>query len=163
MTITIIKDTNLQDAKQALAELLGKGIQDEDVRQVALSITQSGREDNITSVYLWVQSNVRYIPDPSLPEGIELFTSPIRMVKDYRQGKPLAEDCDGIALLTGALLGSIGYEVRLSLLGDSSEITHVIAEVNVPQIGWVLVDASTDKVPLGWEESYPRRLYVYPT
>jgi len=153
--LTIIRNYDLEDVKRGMNYLLDKASQSEEVRQLAVNIIDN-KPDSIAAIYDWVRDNVRYTPDPIL---IELLTSPVRMVNDYLQGKPLAEDCDGIAILITALCRSIGIQSSVVLLDTKGEgLDHAISQVH-SDIGWVSVDASDSIHPLGWSISYYNSYY----
>lgn len=151
MTIRTINDATMDDVKRELGIFLYKGITSEEVRSLAEQITQD-KQDDIEAVYDWVKGNMRYVPDPSYAE---LFISPVRMAKNYFEGKPMSGDCDDHALFDAALLGSIGYNARI-IIGDTnydSEIDHAWAEVYSDKLNqWISVD-TTNKNPLGWNIS----------
>src|SRR4030042_1525181 len=111
MTIRTINDATMGDVKRELGIFLYKGTTSEEVRILAEQITQ-GKSDDIEAVYDWVKGNMRYVPDPAYAE---LFISPVRMAKNYFEGKPMSGDCDDHSLFCAALLGSIGYNVHIVL------------------------------------------------
>ena len=156
--ITIIRDYTLEDVKASLKDFLEKAANSEEVRELGVKIVY-GQQDHIAAVYTWVKSNVDYIPDP---EGIELITSPVKMVRDYNEGKPLAEDCDGMAILTTALYRSVGIKSNVVLLDTVGEgYDHAVSRAYSDKLGsWIIADVSTSKIPLGWEISHVRRLMI---
>jgi len=150
--ITILPD-NLGTIKESIKYLLDKASQSEEVRALAIEVTVD--QDKIAAIYNFARSNIRYTPDPI---DMELFTSPVRMVNEYRQGKILAEDCDGIAIFVTALYRAIGLQSNVVLLGlTSRELDHAVSQVYSDILNrWILVDA----VPLGWEISYVEKIIV---
>ena len=159
--LTRIRNYDLSDIKSSINYLLDKAADSEEVRTLAIEIV-SNKEDQIAAVYDWVKSNVTYVKDPVRGYGeVELFTSPIRMVKDYRNGIRLGGDCDCMALLTTALYRSIGYQSNVVLLDTTGEgLNHAISQVLSDGIEtWVMVDPSAS-VPLGWTESYTDKVIV---
>jgi len=163
MAITRITDANLDDMMQSLSRLTGDGIRSSEVRQLALSIT-SNSTDNIAAVFDWVKSNVRYTPDPSVGDGIELFISPVRQVKNYNEGKEMAEDCDGMAMLCSAMLGSIGHRTRIAIMATGGgDYDHAVCQVFSDELGdFINVDPSNTDYPLGWEIQYSKVIYAEP-
>ena len=157
--LTIISKHRLSelDIRSSINYLLDKAAHDEQLRQLAVQITSN--KEPISAVYDWVKENVQYVPDPV---GNELFISPVRMVQDYHDGNPLAGDCDDQALLITALCRSIGIESNVVLLDTGGGgLDHAVSQAYSEKLGkYVLVDASTNEVPLGWEESYFQKVVV---
>lgn len=147
MGFRVVQANGVGDYARELSRLLAVSRQSQEVRDLALSVIGNSSEP-LLAVYSWTKANVRYVPDPA---GTELFTSPVRMAKDYSAGKPLAEDCDGHSLINAALLGAVGYKNRIALVGYyGQEITHAYAEVWSSKLGqWIPVDTTSEK-PLGW-------------
>ena len=145
--ITLLKDASFSDAKRELSRMLNEGTESPNVRRLAETAI-AGKQDQIGAVFDFVQSNFPYCPDPF---ETELFISPNRMAEDYFAGRQRMGDCDDLALISGAMLGSIGYQTRLALLATGgADIDHAVAEVWSEELGeWVSVDASS-KLPLGW-------------
>ena len=146
--LTLIKNADMGTVKAEIQRLLVDGICSPEVRRLATDIV--GHENEVASVFDWVRMNVRYIHDPYLGNG-ELFVSPVKQVSNYREGKQLLGDCDCHALLTAALLGSIGHKVKIVLLDMDfdGELDHAIAQAWSEKLGWVNLDTSSTK-PLGW-------------
>lgn len=155
--VTVITDANLQDIKDSIKYLLDRASESEEVRQLAVSIT-TGRPDPISAIYDWIKLKVSYVQDPL---DKELLISPVRMVKDYWDSKPLAGDCDDQALLAVALYRSIGISSNVVLLDiKGNGFDHAIAEVySEKSNSWLDIDPSSD-LPLGWRESYIERMIV---
>jgi len=155
--ITIIRNYTLKDIKDSMNYLLEKASLDEGVRQLGVSITHN-KPDPIAAIYDWIKENVSYVPDPVRNgDNIELFTSPVKMVENYYQQKPLGEDCDGMALLAVALCRSIGIKSNVALLDTRGEgFDHAVANVYLDG-KYIFVDPSSG-YPLGWEINYARRL-----
>lgn len=159
--ITVIRDYNLQDIKSSIQYLLDKASKSEEVRQLAIEITY--QQDKISSIYDWVKGHVSYVPDPRSEGGeeIELFTSPVKMVKDYNEGKALGGDCDDMALLTTALYRAIGIKSSVVIIDSIGQgLDHAFCRVWSGELGsWVNSDPSSD-YPLGWALSYKERIIV---
>ena len=156
--MTIIDDYTLDDIKSSIKYLLDKSLSSEEVRQQTIKVTRSS-SDVLASVYDWVKTNVRYRSDPV---GTELFISPVRMMQDFSRFQPLAGDCDDIALLTVAMLQSVGVEAKVALLDiQGNGFDHAVAIVTSPETGSeIMIDPSTNKYPLGWEEHYLRKVVM---
>ena len=145
-----------------MSRMLREGIANGEVRQLALSIT-AGVDDPISAVYDWMIANYRYIPDPEVLNS-ELFIAPKVQVRRFLNGEQIAGDCDDISLMSASLLGSIGYQVRIVVIGQfNHELDHAYAEVYSAPLGqWLTFDPSDQHTPLGWELSYRRIEYVTP-
>ena len=157
MSIKVVQNYTINDIKDGIRYLLEKASYEPGVREFALQL--SGAEpDMISPIYGWIRQNVNYVSDPI---DVELFTSPIRMISDYQDGKLLAEDCDGMAMLATALYRSLGIESNVVLLDTGGGgIDHAISQVKSDQLGWINVDVSDKTHPLGWEIPYYSRLIV---
>ena len=155
MPVTLLRDVDLQTVKAELSRMLSEGIVSPNVRRLAEAAI-TGKDDNIVAIFNFVRDTFPYVPDP---QDMERFISPNRVALDYFEGKIRGLDCDDFALLTGAMLGSIGYDVRIALLSTSNaEIDHAISQVST-DIGWLNVDASS-KEPLGWYIPSGRTIYA---
>jgi len=160
--LTRIPNYTVTDVQDGIRYLLDKASQSEEVRQLAIDITSSS-QDPIASIYGFVKQKVTYTPDEERGFGdIELFISPVRMVKDYRAGISIAGDCDDMALLTVALCRSIGIESNVVLLDTGGKgVDHAIAEVYSEKLEtWITLDPSAPEVPLGWIEHHVERIKV---
>ena len=145
--IKVIQNYSLGDVKDSIRYLLDKASQSPEVREHAINITLSS-QDKLSAIYDWVRNTVSYTPDPI---DIELFTSPVKMVKDYNNGISLVEDCDGIALLSTALCRAIGIRANVVLVDiDGSGLSHAYCEAWSDKFeGWIAIDPSSE-YPLGW-------------
>ena len=158
--ITVIKNYSLDDVKDSIKYLLNKSAESLEVRQLAIEITV-GSHDQISAIHDFVRDTVKYIPDPVTNGSIELFTSPIKMVKDYRAGITIGEDCDGIAVLTTALYRSVGIRARVVLIDQSGDgLDHAYCEVFSDKLGqWINSDPSAP-LPLGWVIPYRQKIVI---
>ncbi len=141
----------MQDVLDGIRFQLDRGIKSMDVRDLAISITYD-KQDKIFAIYHWVKQNVQYVSDPIRPDGhIELFISPVRLVKDHKLGKIVGEDCDGHAILITSLYRSIGINSRVVLIDSRGDgLDHAYSEVWSDKLGeWLSAD-TTAEYPLGW-------------
>ena len=155
--ITVIKNYSLSDIRDSIKYLLDKASRSEQVRGLALSLASS--KEPIPAIYDWTISAIKYTPDPY---QVELFTSPVKLVNDYYQGNPVQEDCDGISLMMTALYRAVGLRSDVVLLDTENKgLDHAISQVYSTKLGkFLMVDASTNKIPLGWEQSYYQRVVI---
>jgi len=146
--ITLIKGADLNRIKQELVRLMHEGSENMKVRELAISITPSYEDDQISAVYDYVKGNIEYQPDP---KDAELFVAPWKMVEMIESGNARG-DCDDMALFAATLYRSLGYNAKIILMGTKSEeIDHAVCEVYSEKLGkWITVDPS-NKYPLGWE------------
>ena len=155
---TKIMENNLGNIEESIRYLVNKSVQDESVRNLAIRITSDG-PNNISSIYQFVQTNVKYLSDPI---DNELFISPIHMVKDYNEKGHMEGDCDDFALLTVALARSLGIPAHVSISDQSGKgFDHAIAEIYSTKLTrWVQVDPSTCDIPLGWAYNPYKKLDI---
>ena len=159
--LTIIQNYTIEDVKNSINYLLEKAAYDEEVRQLAVQITYD--RNPIAGVYDFIKTNVHYTPDPVRNhENIELFISPVKMVRDYKNGLPLAGDCDDQAILAVALYRSIGIRSNVTLLDTAGKgLDHAVANVYSDTVKkYIFVDPSSSEFPLGWEIQYYERIDV---
>jgi transglutaminase-like putative cysteine protease len=157
-----IKNYTMQDVTDGIKMLLDRASTCQELRTLTIGITESS-EDKIAAIYRWIRSNVNYVPDPMGQDGeIELFISPVKMVKDYNAGLPLGGDCDDIAILATSMLRSIGIQSNVMLLDTIGEgFDHAVSRAWSDRLNcWAMVDASTKVVPLGWAESYQQIIII---
>jgi len=129
----IITEASLETIKQELRRMLNDGIRCPEVRDMAISVRQEG--DEIASIFNWAKGAFSYVPDPFRKE---LFVSPRKQLEQYWQIGAISLDCDDASLLIASLLGSVGYETKISLLDCDfdGEYDHAIGSVNTNS-GWL--------------------------
>jgi len=155
-----IKNYNLQDITDGIKFLLDRSVRSPEVRQLALDI--SDKDDKISAIYDWVKFNLRYVPDPvSGEDEIELFISPIKQVRDYRQRLSICGDCDDNALLATALYQAIGIRSNVVIIDSvGNGFDHAFSQAWSDKLqDWVDIDP-TSKYPLCWKLSYKDRIIV---
>ena len=152
----------MNDIKAGITYLLGKASLDPRIRDLAVSIT--GRNNNpIADVHAWTKANIKYISDPIAASGgdIELFISPVKMIQDFSDGKPLGGDCDDQAIMNTALFRSLGMNAHVVLLDTGGAgIDHAVCEVYSSALGRYLTVDTTINNPVGWEEKYTNKIIV---
>lgn len=154
----IIEHASLQDMINAMNDFLVKAVSSQEVPALANSIVGMS-SDPIASIYDWCRKNITYTPDP---EGDESLTSPVKYARDYAAGTPLKGDCDDIALMVVALCRCAGIQSHVVIIDQKGQgYDHAIAECMSDKLGrWIFVDASSGKVPLGWDIAYVNRMDV---
>lgn len=157
MSLLRIRNANLQDIKNGIQYLLSQSSASSEVRELSLSIVQN-KADRIAAIYDWIKANVPYVPDPL---NKELFTSPVKIARDYKAGLPIGEDCDGMAILATALYRSIGIEAKVVLIDQAGDgLDHAYCQAMSDKLGWVNVDPSSPDIPLGWTVPFINRKIV---
>ena len=157
--LTRITNYTLEDVQNGIQYLLDKASSSPEVRMLAIEIV-ADKQDRIAAIYDFVRTTVKYVPDPVADGGIELFISPVRMVKDYRVGMVLGGDCDDMALLTTALCRSIGIQSNVVLIDSVGKgFDHAYCQAHSDKLGMINVDSSAP-VPLGWAIQYQQKVVV---
>ncbi len=156
-----IKNYTIKDVIDGINFLLERASTDMNVKVLANEISSTS-QDKIASIYDWMRKNVSYIPDNvQAGKNAELFISPIKMVNDYNKGLPIGGDCDDHAIFSTALFRAINVKSNVILLDTIGEgFDHAISRAWSESIGWVMVDSSTNKVPIGWEESNHNKIII---
>ena len=152
--------TDLNELTRALSSIIEDGAVDNDIRQLAVTLADSGFSGVLTNnktieltpgsaagIFNWLYENIKYVPDP---DGIELFQTPHVTIKN-RFG-----DCDDIASLAGALYRSIGYGYALVFVQMEGWKTfnHVYGAVYTTD-GWKYIDASNKAEQWQFNDNYP--------
>ncbi len=157
-----IKNYGLNDIINGIKFLLDRAAHSPEVRQFAIQITYD-KQDKISAVYDFVKTHVSYVPDPILSGGdeIELFTSPVKMVRDYSQGMILAEDCDGIAIFITSLYQAIGIRANVVIIDSiGNGLDHAYCQVWSDRLNQFVNCDPSSSYPLGWEISYKEKIIV---
>lgn len=160
-----------------LRKLVVKGIKSWEVRETALQIIADCPNRNISSakqeqidlcelkaVYAalkhgapgvpGLERGVPYIADPV---GFDLYTAPKRLLEACKLGMgSCREDCDGLAALQAALLGTLGFSVGLRAWGKlhGTGFQHVYTVVHFPKrekTRVVSLDLTVKKAEVGWQ------------
>lgn len=159
--LILINGYSREDMIEGILLQLDRAAKSKEVRDLAVQIIGYDN-DIIKSIHKWVKDNVRYIQDPVQTDGfIELFISPVKMVKDYSEGKQIAGDCDDMAILTTSLYRAVGLSANVCLLSTGGNgLDHAVCKVWSERLGkYLMVDPSAS-VPCGWEEKSSETLMV---
>lgn len=128
--------------------------------QVVAHVEQKDTRGEIAAVFDFVRDRVRYLRDPYSAQGLELFTTPRRMLEDIDRGTA-SGDCDDHVILASALLESIGYRTRYRIGGmPPDRYRHIWLEVDDPKTGWIPLELTAKGEGLGFDPSsrFPLRL-----
>jgi len=120
-------------------------------RQIVRDVNRS--ESSVADAVLqWVHEHVRYVRDPV---SYELLIPPKRLLDEVRTKGSAAEDCDSMAMLTAALLQSVGLETRFAVVAQDTPksstdhaFEHVYVEAKIDN-EWLSVDPSVSPPILG--------------
>lgn len=144
---------SIDDRIDMIFEEINQGKRDPIIRQLVSEIlrgvAEKDYENELDAIFSWVRKNIRYTRDP---HNVELFQRPSRILE---MG---IADCDDLSIIIGAMVQSIGYPLRLRVIGvQSADPEHIYPLVGVPpsennleSIQWVAMDASVSQ-PIGWQ------------
>lgn len=172
MTLTHHYDPEMpiQQRVGILQDLVWKGVQNPQMRELALAITGNGVRDvtvgkrkfrvkgancpardglcESEAVYNWTKANIRYTGDVApvmMPggdvEGVDLFQSPVRTIEFG------GEDCDGHTIVTTTLLALNGIpaKFRITAPTKASDWAHIYGMAGLPKTRpdrWVALDTT---------------------
>ena len=143
MPLTLLTGASISDAKREMSLMVRDGILSTHVRRLA---EEAGAA--VPGIFDFVRDTFPYALDP---EGTELFISPNRIAEDYYQGRVRMGDCEDLAMLTAAMVGSVGYKSRVMVIATQGlDWDHAVAQVSTPDLGWLNCDVSDKTHPLGW-------------
>ena len=118
-------------------------------REIVQPVAAKDYRGEVAAIFLWCQTNLRYVRDPWTPGGVERLQHPAVTLFESRGG-----DCDELAPAFSALCASIGAPWAFETVGvdplQPNEFLHVYSLVHVDG-EWVAADISFANVPLGWE------------
>jgi hypothetical protein len=188
MTLTHHYDPDMPIEQRVgfLQDLVWKGVQNPQMRELALAITGSGTRDVIVgkrkfrvkgancpardglceaeAIYNWTKENVRYTGDIApvkMPtgdvEGVDLFQTGLRTV-EFGGG-----DCDDHSSLTATLLALNGIpaKFRITAPSKSSDWAHIYSMAGLPKTRpqrWVPLDTTLPGQMFGREAPYAKHM-----
>ncbi len=162
-----------------VADQIKKGMLNVQVHDLARRITAGLVEEHINpqisaisemkAIANFVKKHVRYTRDPW---GVELVYGPMAALERVahpgqavlRTKRTWGEDCDGFAVFTGALLASIGLQVRVALVGYRHMVgwNHIFVLAKLPgSQEWVTLDTSM-KHKARYYLKFASRSYIIP-
>lgn len=156
--ITYTKDIGFgeQAHKATLTEmafLINSSLKDWGVRETAVDLVakvpERDRMGEAKAIFKWVQNKLRYTYDP---RGLETVQTPRVMLEDIASKGYAGGDCDDFSVLIGALLRSIGHEIRLKAVAflPSTNLSHVYLEDKIDGV-WITLDGIKKNKEMGWE------------
>jgi len=132
-----VKIKNLTQTVGIIRSFILEGSQNPNLRLLVSRILKSCKSKDfpcyVEKIVEFVRSKVRYVDDP---QRMEVLQSPERTLH-LGMG-----DCDDFTILTGALLRTAGFPVRI-VLGDvngDGKYEHVYLRVMLPNKTWLTVD-----------------------
>lgn len=152
---------NIDDRIDIIFDAIDEGKRDPVIRQllgnILRDVEEKDYEGELLAIFQWVRENIRYTRDP---HNLELFQRARRIVE-----LGLA-DCDCLSILLGSMVQSIGYPLRLRVIGVSSpEPEHIYPMVafSPTESGdsddWVAMDASVNQ-PMGWQVDENQIMFI---
>ncbi|MGH8003258.1 MAG: transglutaminase-like domain-containing protein, partial [Limisphaerales bacterium] len=126
-------------AVQKMVELVRAGIKSPAIRQRAVQVIKSSgarpydKRAEVSALFSYVKSTFRFVQDPTL---VELIHTPEKLL-EIRSG-----DCDDFTIFLSSLLGAVGYETRIAIVGPGQDVwSHTFPEVLLDG-SWVPLDAT---------------------
>ncbi len=103
----------------------------------------------IEAIYQWVKNNLKYVRDI---KGKEEITYPYLILKAIKEGRNYhSSDCDDFAILTCALLRSIGFLTRIEVIAyKSKRYNHARCSVYSQTLKrWLPLETTSRTLPVG--------------
>lgn len=121
--------------------------------EIVAGVPEKDHDGEIGTVFDYVRDGIRYLRDPWSPDGLELFTTPQRLLQDIDEGVA-AGDCDDHVILCSALLETVGYPTRFRIGGlPPDHFRHIWLEVRHPRKGWLPLELVNKDEGLGFDPS----------
>jgi len=158
---SIVTAKSIEERIDLIFEEIEDGKADPKIRLLVANIIRDIPERDylgeLNAIFDWVKQNVRYTHDPY---NLELFNRPKRVI-EYG-----IADCDDLTILLGSMVQTIGYPIKLRVIGvNSDEPEHIYLMAGIPPIensepsDWIAMDASVDE-PMGWQIDRDKVRYV---
>lgn len=153
-------DAGAQETVEAMLDKIHEWGSHPSVRRQAIEIVsearvaENDRRGEISAIFDWVRSNIRYVD-----EHVETIQAPLATIEIG------GGDCDDYVVLLGSLLAALGHwPQRIKLVAaDNSrpdEFSHVYMEVFDGR-GWLALDGIVKDKPLGWYPKQVNRVNTY--
>jgi hypothetical protein len=134
-----------------------EGVRSPEVRIAAIEAARGSQRgmSEIESVFSWVKNNIEF-----RGENAEFLQTP-KVTLQLKAG-----DCDDHAVLTAALLRSLGFTVRFNTVAAvpsaPSQFSHVYVEVKERRSGkWIPLDTTVARSYPGWQPERITRMRTY--
>lgn len=150
-----------EELVQLIADKIEEGVIDPKIRKLAFEIVRKagcGHKDwlcEIRAIYNWIKRNIRYFYDI---RGIDTYHSARAIAFELKGG-----DCDDFAILAGALLGAIGYPIKLRIIAKTKDgaFIHIYPLVGIPPHGkpekWIPLEFTDPRIKFGKEFPYAKK------
>lgn len=116
-------------------------------------VAERDQVGEVEAVWQFVRDHVRYLRDPWSADGLEVFTTPKRLLQDIASGTA-AEDCDGHVILASALIETIGYPTRYRIGGvPPDHFRHIWLEAQTNK-GWLPVELTKKDETFDYDPSH---------
>lgn len=129
---------------------------------IVIGLPERDEEAETQAIFDWVLKHYRYLKDPP---GLEMVKSPEISMKEIAMFGMFQGDCDDVTAFIAALLMSIGYRMRstvICLQGKGSQFRHIYPEVYLTKKkAWLPLEACARRKPLGWSAP-SERVRSYP-
>jgi hypothetical protein len=110
-------------------------------RALTQGLPQKDKTGEIYNIWKFVKDGIRYVRDV---RNVETVNTPEQTLRSE------AGDCDDKALLTAALLESIGHPTAFWAIGPQpGKFTHVLTLTRMGPTGWLPLE-TTEPVDFGW-------------
>lgn len=125
----------------------------EQAAAIVRHVAERDQVGEVEAVWSFVRDRVRYLRDPWSPDGLEVFTTPHRLLQDIERGTA-AEDCDGHVILASALIETIGYPTRYRIGGTPPDnYRHIWLEAKTNR-GWLPLELTKKDEPFDYDPSH---------
>lgn len=116
----------------------------ETARRVVVECPPKDARCEVASIYDWLLRHTRYVR-----EAPEVFSTPLKLLRDIANYGVASEDCESLTSLIGAMLASLGHPVRFVFgsIQYGRPYHHVWLQVFVDGKWWD-IDLS-ERLPIG--------------
>lgn len=151
-----IKDGSTSPAMRQFAEMV--------VRNAGVAPSEKLSNRRAASILLgYVKDNVRYRPDPN---NVEMVQEPhITLCVPGASMCIPVEDCDGLTVALGSLMGAYGIPVRImkQTFSDDSDEEHVLVIFQTDEGSWLAADPSAPvSAGVGFKASAAKEVIIDP-
>jgi len=127
-----------------MTDIIRAGSMWPELRPLALRIISGCRERDFIcmaeKIFQFVQMNMKFINDN---HGVETLQTVPYMIESMKRGIAHG-DCDDFTIITGALLKTLGFQVKIRVLKfvGGRNFSHVMLVANLRAAGWRELDGS---------------------
>jgi len=149
-------DLGIAQTCATMADIIRKSVAQPIVRQqvsqIISGISPSDWYGQAYAVRDWLSQHIAFMRDPA---GVELLHTPEWLLRTIAANGQAQCDCDDISILSGALMGAIGWSVSLITVAflDSGTYSHVYTVALAPSASFV--DRQGEQVWIEFDTSRP--------